>query len=341
MNPIATQTPERHEFAVQLLKAIALFGVIASISDLLVNRYLTSAEDAFFVIFSIFVLYLARASRYSSLPIISGIGLLAFMCFLAIFQLVPQHLENCVWVSIFPFAFFYLAGQRNGLILSLLSAVFIPISYAIFPSFSDAPRITPYDLLQIIGAFLLATVLAYKYEQIRLRQEVLLKHSAECDPLTGLLNRRGFSTLSHPVRQQALRSQQPFAVIMIDIDDFKKVNDTQGHNAGDLLLKEVAALLQQNTRSADIVARWGGEEFILLLPQSNLDGARTVTEKIRTEIAARPFASGSHTVSLGIAIHEQNEPLEMTINRADHAMYQAKQNGKNRVEAITLLLAQA
>lgn len=336
MSPSTIQDPERHTFAIQVLKAFALFGVFTCAIEFLGGRYLTSAEDAAISIVASLVLYLAREPRFSKLPLKFSIGMMLCICLVGTFQLLPQYLDNCVWAIIFPFAFFFLAGLRTGLRLSLLCALAIPLSYFIFPLFNDAPRITPYALLEIVLAFLLSIMLAYKYESIRTRQEILLRHSAECDPLTGLYNRRGFATLSEAILRQALRLQQSFAVVLIDIDDFKRVNDTQGHDAGDRLLKEIASLLQQHTRSADIVARWGGEEFILLLAQNSLESARIVAEKIRSAISVHPFTAGAHTSSFGIAVHEQNEPLEETIKRADLAMYKAKQNGKNKVEALVL-----
>jgi diguanylate cyclase (GGDEF)-like protein len=118
---------------------------------------------------------------------------------------------------------------------------------------------------------------------------------------------------------------------MVDIDDFKQVNDSQGHDKGDQLLCEIATLLQRHSRSTDLIARWGGEEFILLLAHTDLHSARTVAEKIRVAICEHSFTTGKHTASLGIAAHQQNEPLETTINRADRAMYQAKATGKNKV----------
>lgn len=336
MPPTIDHSPERYTFAIQVLKALALFGVFASLADFLNNRYVTSVEDASIVMIAALILYLARDHRYSKLPPRFSIGLLLYMCLAGTFTLMPVHLENTVWASIFPFTFFFLTGLRTGMWLSILCALTIPLSYFIFPLFSDATRITPYSMMQVTGAFLLSTVLAYKYEQVRTAQENMLRHYSECDPLTGLLNRRGFATVSDNLLQQALRFQRTFAVVMIDLDDFKQVNDTQGHTAGDLLLREVAGLLQRHTRGVDIVARWGGEEFILLLTQSDLKNASKVCEKIRSAIAEHTFTTGKHTASFGLSVHEQGESLETTINRADQAMYRAKSNGKNKVELLAL-----
>lgn len=315
---------------------MALFGVVIATIDYVHGQYLIAAIDLSVTIVSFLILHFRRSPLHPKLPLGFSIGLLLYMYFVGTFQIMPHQLENCVWAITFPFLFFYLTGLRTGLWLSLLCASAMPFSYAIFPLFSDVPRITPYSLLEVIGAFLMATMIGYKYEQIRTEQETLLRRFAECDPLTGLLNRRGFSALSPAVIQHALRSQESFAVALLDIDDFKQVNDTQGHDVGDQVLREIASLLKQNTRSTDLIARWGGEEFILLLAHSNREGALAVAEKICSAISTHHFTSGRHTASFGLAFHEQSEPLEATINRADHAMYQAKRSGKNKIEVLLL-----
>ena len=336
MFPAEIHTEERKTFARQILKALAGFGVVEAIIDYLNGRYLTSAEDSVIVLSCFLVLWLGRNPRHTKLPLEFAISVLLTMNLTGTFQIMPQHLANSVWAPIFPFLYFYLTGPRIGLWLASLCLLVMPLGYEIFPLFSDAPRIEPYALFQVMGAFMMASLLAYRYEQIRSGQENQLRHFSECDPLTGLLNRRGFTDQSVNVIQHALRSQESFAVVLLDVDDFKRVNDTEGHEAGDRLLREIASLLQQHTRNTDLIARWGGEEFILLLAHSDMEGGRAVAEKICSAISGHAFTTGKHTASFGLAFHEQDEPLETTINRADLAMYQAKQKGKNRVEVLLL-----
>lgn len=325
-------TEERRNFSIQALIIITLFGVAVAVMDYLNGQYVFASFDCIISALSLFALYRGYRIRNSPLPQKFCTALLVGMYFFGSLVMLPSQQEKVVWASMYPFVFFYLTGLRAGLRLSALGALFMPISYSIFPLFSEAQRISPYSLSQVLGAFLFSTFLAYKYEEIRTRQEILLRHSAECDPLTGLLNRRGFAVSSRSTIQHALRTKQEFAIALIDIDDFKRVNDTQGHEAGDRVLKEVAELLQRHTRSTDLIVRWGGEEFLLLLAYSNLEGARTVAENIRAAISNHNFTTGRHTASFGLVAHDWNEPLEKTINRADQAMYNAKLNGKNRVE---------
>ncbi len=325
-------TEERRNFSIQALIIITLFGVVIGAMDYLNGQYVFASFDCIISALSLFALYRGYRVRNSPLPQKFCAALLVGMYFLGSLVMLPSQQGKLVWASLYPFVFFYLTGLHTGLRISALGALFMPVSYSIFPLFSEAQRISLYNLSQVLGAFLFSTFLAYKYEEIRTRQEIMLRHSAECDPLTGLLNRRGFSISSRSTIQHALRTQQEFAIALIDIDDFKRVNDTQGHEAGDRVLKEIAELLQQHTRGTDLVARWGGEEFLLLLAHSNLEGAHTVTEKIRAVISNHNFTTGKHTASFGLAAHDWNEPLETTIKRADQAMYHAKLNGKNRIE---------
>lgn len=325
-------TEERRNFSIQALIILSLFGLAVAAMDVLDGKYNFALFDAAVSALALFAFYRGYRLRNSTLPQKLCTALLVAMYFIGVFAMLPFQQEKAVWISLYPFVFFYLTGLRAGLRLSMIGALCIPLGYAAFPLFCTMQRISPYSLSQALGAFLFSTFLAYKYEEIRTRQEIMLRRSAESDPLTGLLNRRGFYDSSRTTLQHALRSRQEFAIVLIDIDDFKHVNDTQGHEAGDRVLKEIAELLQRNTRNTDLVARWGGEEFLLLLAHSNLEGARTVTENIRAAIAAHSFITGKHTASFGLATHAWNEPLETTIRRADQAMYQAKLKGKNRIE---------
>ncbi|MDH4263811.1 MAG: GGDEF domain-containing protein [Spirochaetia bacterium] len=325
------KTPERLQVASQLLKILALFGIAVTIIDYINQNYIVAASALVICIISLGGLFLGLLPRYKMLPLYIGTWLMILMYLLGSFTQMPFHLDKAVWIIVFPFAFFYMTGLRVGLLISSISLLLIPINYWLFPFYSQVERISRYSLTQIIMAFALSMILAFKYEQIRSKQEALLKNSSESDPLTGMLNRRGFAVASVPVLQQAERSQQAFAVAMIDLDNFKMVNDIQGHSAGDKLLQEISSLLRLHTRSADIIARWGGEEFVLLLVHSDLNGASFVSEKIRSKIESHSFSCGKITASIGVSLRQPHETLEDTLKRADLAMYEAKQTGKNRV----------
>lgn len=162
--------------------------------------------------------------------------------------------------------------------------------------------------------------------------------AARTDPLTGLLNRRGFLELSRLVVSIAERSARSFSIIMIDLDHFKRVNDKFGHAMGDRVLQEIASILLRGVREQDILARWGGEEVIILLPDTGVNGAKALGEKIRTSVEKLETCRGATqicvTLSAGISEYHSGEPLTDTIQRADNALYHAKSSGRNRVEDL-------
>jgi diguanylate cyclase (GGDEF)-like protein len=327
-------SPERQAIAKVLLQTLAAFGIIVSVIDFANDNPIAAATSAFISFSILIALYLAHRQDLPALPLQFIVWLLLCMYIFGTVTQMPQYPEKVVWSTAFPFAFFYLAGLQTGVWLTAFSLLLTLSTYMAYHLSGTALKMTAYGFTQTIGALILCSIFAYLYEKVRTQQEGLLKKSAQCDPLTGLLNRRGFETVSTSTLQQTKCSQHPVALLLIDLDDFKKINDTLGHNAGDLLLKEVSALLRSQIRSVDIISRWGGEEFVLLL-QADLEGATQLGEKIRSAIATHPFTNGGRTASIGIAVHENHEPLDETIKRADLAMYHAKKNGKNRVEVLT------
>lgn len=154
------------------------------------------------------------------------------------------------------------------------------------------------------------------------------------DALTGLNNRHAFDTRMDEEFSRWSRYDFPMSMLVLDIDNFKKINDTYGHKAGDKVLKVVGGLLQKQVRKADFSARYGGEEFVVLLPEIALDDAWQVAEKIRSAIEKKGFHSGEDavtvTVSCGIAQFQKGDTPESAFNRADTALYHAKGTGKNK-----------
>ncbi len=153
---------------------------------------------------------------------------------------------------------------------------------------------------------------------------------AAFDPLTGLYNRRSFEAFYHQEVAKCRRYSAPLSLILVDLDHFKNVNDTYGHQVGDRVLAAVAAILREATREADLAARWGGEEMALLLPETDGQGADVVAEKLREKIAGHAFPeAGQVTASFGVAT--MNSDAMDLIAAADNALYRAKASGRNRV----------
>jgi diguanylate cyclase (GGDEF)-like protein len=153
--------------------------------------------------------------------------------------------------------------------------------------------------------------------------------------LTGILNRRFFIEKAEAEIKRMRRFPGKFTLLLLDIDHFKGVNDTYGHAAGDEILRAVAQHLSAELRVNDMVARHGGEEFVLLLPETPLEKGLLLAERLRNTLASAPIHFGSHeiaiTISIGAAESNGHEELDRILQRADEALYQAKREGRNRI----------
>ncbi len=164
--------------------------------------------------------------------------------------------------------------------------------------------------------------------------EAELTRLAGTDAVTGVWNRRHGGTLLSAELEQARIEDRPLSALMVDIDHFKPVNDIHGHQTGDRVLTETARRMLEAVRGTDVVARWGGEEFVIMLRDCGLGEAMSIAEKIRAQIANTPFRHvGTVTVSIGAAELRPDEGLEPWLARADAALYDAKRSGRNTVRA--------
>ena len=164
--------------------------------------------------------------------------------------------------------------------------------------------------------------------------QVRLEHASRTDYLTGLCNRKGIYEKLEAEQNRSRRHDRTFAVLLMDIDQFKLINDVHGHEAGDRVLVSLARLFAENLRKEDSSARWGGEEFLFLFPEVDAEGALHISEKLRKLVAELSIeAAGTDirlTASFGIALYRPEETLDECIRRADQALYQAKRQGRNR-----------
>ena len=176
-------------------------------------------------------------------------------------------------------------------------------------------------------------------ESQRQLQEAYIKVEklARKDPLTNLSNRRDFLEKAEYERIRSNRSGRPFSVVLSDIDDFKHFNDTYGHDCGDFVLVTVANIMHNTLRKQDIVGRWGGEEIVLLLPETALEGAKLAAEKVRQRIAENPYSFNgqkfSITMTFGVSEYHKGMTIDQCIKEADKALYIGKRTGKNCVIA--------
>jgi diguanylate cyclase (GGDEF)-like protein len=199
--------------------------------------------------------------------------------------------------------------------------------------------LTVVHTFNVVIVFGMASYTARFYYGAIRRAEKGLVELAMRDPLTGLANRRSLIAQAEREMARARRSGMPIALIIADIDHFKQINDQCGHDVGDRVIAQAGSLMQQLSRSEDVVARWGGEEFLLLLPMTGIEAASELAERIRQTMQTAEVLHVDQrvpfTFSLGVAALRVGESLDISIARADHAMYQSKTQGRNRVTVVT------
>lgn len=174
-------------------------------------------------------------------------------------------------------------------------------------------------------------------EDITLQEEQRkeLEKLSQTDKLTGLYNRLKLDQALKIEVNRMKRQNTPLSVIIMDIDMFKEINDSFGHLVGDKVIEQVAALLKTNTRTIDVIGRWGGEEFLIICPNTKLDEAKELAEKLRRCIESFSFDTvKTETASFGVSEFKSDDNITSFVNRADKALYKAKDNGRNRVEVL-------
>ena len=191
------------------------------------------------------------------------------------------------------------------------------------------------NIVNIVISFTALCIVSYYFRLASLSLEQELETLAHTDPLTGLYNRRRMADFLAQQGSKAELELTDLAIVFVDIDHFKKINDNYGHDIGDKILRSVAGYIKQHLRKGDTLARWGGEEFLILLPNTDLNGAQVLAEKMRKAVAEHGILIGdreySVTLTFGICQHQIEHPIESSIKFADIALYRGKLAGRNCV----------
>ena len=225
---------------------------------------------------------------------------------------------------------------RVSLLLSLILAG-MGLAYLLFLA---PPELLPSERAAYIADFflmaLLSALLGRTFSKTRRREYARIRELewlSRTDLLTKVGNRRDFEGRLEASLARKRRHREDTALLMLDIDKFKSVNDQFGHRAGDTVLVEIAERLESALRKEDSLARWGGEEFVLLLPRADLKAAQEFGSRIRSRISDSPFGSaGTITASIGITMLSETDTVESAVARVDRALYRAKDNGRDRIE---------
>ncbi len=249
------------------------------------------------------------------------------------------------WAFLYPPLVFFVCGIRWGTILSLsIFCIAIVFIFMLHAPFREAPY--PYFFrVAFLSVLMVATILALvaEFSRHHINTELkkmteLLRVAARTDELTGLSNRRLMKERMIEEIHRYERTKRPFSIIMADIDHFKKINDRLGHKCGDVILMQIADCLNRGLRRVDTVSRWGGEEFLILLPEADLDQALCIAERVRSKIENESMLYEGEpvpvTISLGVSAWKDGFTMEQLIQESDSGLYNAKQGGRNRVCTI-------
>ncbi len=325
------------------------------------NNVVMAIVDFSFSAFGVLLLYLLRKRPDMIEGISSSLLFLGYILFTALFVFSDHNTRLETYFLLIASAFF-IKGVRIGFywLLTVMATVsiihfggvvetnysnfsifsffiYLIVILSIFNLYEKIKIDQSQDLLNLNVD--LENLVKQRTEELEItnneltKEKLVLQGLSSRDSLTGLFNRFKLEEAFEYEQKQSNRYETDLSIIMIDIDDFKSVNDTYGHNIGDVFLKEIAEILKTSFRDVDTVGRWGGEEFLILLPKTNLEDSKQIAEKVRKEIELHKFTEiGNKTASFGVATHSNNESLSSLLNRADKALYAAKENGRNRVE---------
>ncbi len=339
-NPDDEEFQQPHVASLFSLVGMSITGIMGIIG--LFNENIILACILFSASFVYFLGYYAykkfKNEALSSAFVLYSLYLLMFYL---VFSGGVEH-TGPLWIFIVAPVSVFIHGLKHGLIdiaifVTIISTImFLPtdlINHAVYSSEFK---------LRLIYSFLTVTFLSALYEYSRdqsykhmLELSKKYQQLAHFDPLTQLSNRRDALCILKHEQARIMRSNDPLSVILCDVDHFKKINDQFGHNAGDAVLIELSKIFACNIREQDCVARWGGEEFIFVLPQTSTSSAYIIAEKIQEKLQNHMINHENNeikvTVSMGIEQLTSKQSIDEVINAADKLLYQAKSSGRNQI----------
>jgi len=339
-NPDYEELNQPHVVSLFALVGMSITGVMGFIA--LFNRNFILAASLFIASSIFFAGYYAY-KKNNNVKLSSAIVL--YSLYILMFYLIfTGGVENTgpLWVFIVAPVSVFIQGLKRGLIdiaifvIMSITIMLIPIDIIAHAAFSTEFK------LRLLYSFLTVTFLSALYEYSReqsYKQALALSDKyqklANFDPLTQLSNRRDALFILKREQVRALRNKDPLSIILCDVDYFKKINDKYGHNAGDAVLIDLAKIFTKSMREQDCVARWGGEEFLFILPQTEAKSANIFAEKIQkilqNHIVNHENEKISVKVSMGIEQFKDNQTIDDAINNADKRLYQAKNAGRNQI----------
>lgn len=328
-------------FNMMMLVAASFALVFGAMHDLEINPISNfhAKVDYVYSMITLSLIFLLRRSKSSFNLILFFFLASSFLTFLSALINVPNDEFRAIWFYLLVFAAYTLGGCNTGMILTIFSISAIMLANFIYPGDMSA-NATFSAVLGLMIFSLISYVFTRKsteFAEALMRKNIQLHAMASKDPMTNIYNTRMYYSVGEQIIKLAHRNKHPLSALFIDIDHFKEINDRYGHDIGDKVLIQTAKTVNTILRDSDIFARIGGEEFAVLLPETDLQGAYKIAEKIRQGIESMRCEDQhpelSITASIGVGtLCESDSNLDDIKNRTDQAMYTAKHLGRNRTE---------
>jgi len=325
----------RYRMSCWVALASSLLIIPLGVFDLLVTGYVGQAlgEAASATVLGWSWFALTRGRRLDPYPFIITIANGALILLVVGASHPDDH--ALVWAPLFPLVPLYLLGAARGLPV-ILTHLAVLVFLLLNGATGDGTHADT-AVVNTLASYITAFALALYYENSRVHAFRQLNRVADTDPLTEILNVRGFRKRFEAEFARARRVETPLSLLIFDIDHFKHINDRHGHDVGDEAIRHVASLLVENCRGYDVVARLGGEEFAVLLPETSAEQAVGVAEKLRRVVAETALVGAwgrvDMTVSVGVddLTNDEDDDFQTIFARADRRLYRAKAGGRNRV----------
>ncbi|MBP7344082.1 MAG: diguanylate cyclase [Clostridia bacterium] len=262
--------------------------------------------------------------------------ILATFLMASFIYLVKNNHFGLFWFAVYPPFVYFILGRKKGRIATLSFGISV-LAYIIFSHRNWEPAVFDYiSIVNISGASICLTLLIVFYEKSkRQAEESLVTKNNQLhimsitDRLTGLYNRHKLDETLYELMQKSRNCEKQFSIIIADIDQFKSVNDTYGHLTGDKVLIDISKIISSRVRQSDVAGRWGGEEFLIICPDTDYAGITDISKKIEADISGYKFESVEGiTLSFGIATCCKGETIDSLLQRADISMYECKQSHK-------------
>lgn len=349
-NKLESENPWYYKLAQQRFLIALLLLLASSVCAFLAVGFIRNAQyfeaSALLMLMALNVVVLwAQLQAGLNWPVLLQTS--AFLLFLYSYLLIVADKQDgqVLWALTMAPAFFFLLGYFWGLMTFFL-AVLVTLAVLYFPvellgRLGDGGLVSHYPIRErFLGVFVLLGVYSFLLEFDRsrivgslLKSRDYLRKQASTDELTGLANRHKMRECLHQQERRSIERKERYGLILADIDHFKLVNDQYGHDCGDQVITAVANALRDSLREEDVVARWGGEEFLVVLPDTDADNARVVASKLRQAVSTLAISYGKHTIyptlSYGVVNGDHQQRVQDLIRQADHCLYQAKNNGRD------------